>query len=108
VKLRDGERWTYVPPAGHDVAWLAVSQGALVTAGVKLGQEVAVFEQGHGAIAVLAQGDTEFVLGSAPKHPYPLVTGYYSVHTSRAALEQGEAGIARLGIALRSNGQLAA
>ncbi len=108
VRLRDGERWTYVPPAGHDVAWLGVSTGALVTGDVRIGQEVAVFEEGHGAIGVVAQGDTEFVLGSAPKHPYPLVTGYYSVHTSHAALEQGEAGIARLGIKLRGAGTLAA
>src|SRR6185295_14732674 len=30
VRLSDGERWTYEPPAAHDVAWLAVSRGGLL------------------------------------------------------------------------------
>jgi hypothetical protein len=34
------------------------------------------------------------VIASATKHRYPLVTGYYSVHTSREALARGEAGYA--------------
>jgi hypothetical protein len=42
-------------------------------------------------------GDTAFVLGSAVKHPHELVTGRYSVHTSKVALEQGEAEIKRIG-----------
>lgn len=96
VSLRDGERWTYQPPAGHDVAWLAVSAGALQVAGTSVSSEVALFEEGNGAVTLEAQGDTEFVLGSSVKHPHPLVTGYYSVHTSPAALEQGEAGIRRI------------
>jgi len=33
------------------------------------------------------------VIGSAVRHPHPLVTGTYSVHTSREALARGEAGI---------------
>ena len=32
VTLKPGERWTYTPPAGHVIAWVAVSKGAL-TAG---------------------------------------------------------------------------
>jgi len=36
------------------------------------------------------------VLGSAAKHPFPLVTGYYSVHTNRDALVRGEAGYAAI------------
>jgi hypothetical protein len=36
------------------------------------------------------------VLGSAVKHPHPLVCGYYSVHTSEPALAIGEAGIRRV------------
>jgi hypothetical protein len=36
-------------------------------------------------------------LGSAVKHPHDLVLGYYSVHTSKAALAQGEAEIQRIG-----------
>ena len=29
VSLKDGERWRYAPPAGHTVAWLAVSDGRI-------------------------------------------------------------------------------
>lgn len=106
VTLRDGERWRYTPPAGHDVAWVAVADGLLETAGTQLSREIAVFEEREGQLDFIARGDTQFVLGSAVKHPHPLVTGYYSVHTSQAALERGEAGIAQLGKELRAAGKL--
>lgn len=102
AKLTDGERWTYKPPAGHDVAWVSVASGALRTANTTIGQEVAVFAEGSEAIDFVAEGATEFVLGSAVKHPYELVTGYYSVHTSEAALVQGETEIQRIGSHLRA------
>lgn len=106
VSLKDGERWSYLPPAGHHVAWVAVADGSLETAGNQLSREMAVFEEREGRLDFVARGDTRFVLGSAAKHPHPLVTGYYSVHTSQAALERGEAGIARLGSELRAAGKL--
>jgi hypothetical protein len=40
------------------------------------------------------------------KHPHELVMGYYSVHTSEAALAQGEAEIRRIGARLRQEGRL--
>jgi redox-sensitive bicupin YhaK (pirin superfamily) len=93
VRLRDGERWTFEPHAGHDVAWLAVSRGHLVVAGTKVGLEMVVFEEGDQPIELIADGDVELVIASAVKHPYPLVTGRYSVHTSRKNLAIGETGI---------------
>jgi redox-sensitive bicupin YhaK (pirin superfamily) len=102
VKLADGEHWTYTPPAGHDVAWVAPAHGALRSGRTTIGREVAVFEEGNAAIEFVAEGDTEFVLGSAVKHPHELVTGYYSVHTSAAALTQGENEIQRIGKQLRA------
>jgi redox-sensitive bicupin YhaK (pirin superfamily) len=96
VQLRDGEHWTYDAPPGHDVAWLAVATGALLVAGKTLRREMAVFESGSEPIEVVAQGDVELVIASAAKHPYPLVTGYYSVHTSEEALVRGEAGYAAI------------
>jgi redox-sensitive bicupin YhaK (pirin superfamily) len=102
VSLADGERWSYTPPAGHDVAWAGVLDGALHTAGLALSREAAIFEDGAGRIDFTAQGATRFVIGSAARHPHPLVTGLYSVHTSRAALAQGEAEIARMGAELRA------
>lgn len=106
VTLKDGERWSYAPPAGHDVAWVAVADGALETAGARLAGELGVFQKGEGRLDFVARGDTQFVLGSSATHPHPLVTGYYSVHTSAAALEKGEAGIARLGAELRAAGRI--
>jgi redox-sensitive bicupin YhaK (pirin superfamily) len=97
VKLGAGERWSYVPPAGHDVGWLAVASGSLRTAGTIVGKEVVVFGDGEAVIEVVAESHVEFVLGSAPRHPHDLVSGNYSVHTTRATLEQGEREIARLG-----------
>jgi hypothetical protein len=68
--------------------------------------ELVMFEESGAAIDVLAEEDTEFVLGSAVKHPHELVLGYYSVHTSAQALRDGESGIARIGQQLRSAGRL--
>ncbi len=102
VRLRDGEAWTYQPAADHDVAWLAVSVGAVVSDGTVIGREVAVFEPGTGRIDLVAVGDTEIVLGSAVKHPHELVTGMYSVHTSAEALARGEAGYRSIPKAKRS------
>jgi hypothetical protein len=96
VRLQDGERWHYQPPTLHDVAWLAVNDGKLHVAGATIARQVAVFEDGDGALELRAEGPTELVLGSAAKHSYPLVCGSYSVHTSERALALGEAGIRRV------------
>lgn len=110
VRLKDGEHWRYLPPAGHTVGWVAVNAGRLDagdSTGGPIGTgELAVFEESGGGIDVVAQGDTAFVLGSAVKHPHELVMGHYSVHTSKAALAQGEAEIRRIGARLREEGRL--
>lgn len=96
VKLRDGERWAYQAPPHHDVAWLAVATGVLLVDNASLRREMAIFEDGATPIEVVAHGDVEFVLASATKHPFPLVTGDYSVHTNHEALIRGEAGYAAI------------
>jgi redox-sensitive bicupin YhaK (pirin superfamily) len=106
VTLKPGETWTYRPPHGHSVAWLAIAQGAL-DAGENLSAgEMAVFESGEAPIKLTAVGETEaaFVLGSAVPHPHELHLGYYSVHTSPEALARGEARIAELGAKLAEAG----
>jgi redox-sensitive bicupin YhaK (pirin superfamily) len=105
VTLRAGERWRYQPPEGQTVAWAAVSTGSLVTPDLRSG-DLAVFEESADAIDFYAESDTEFVLGSAVKHPHDLVLGYYSVHTSIAALREGEARIDEIGKRLREEGRL--
>lgn len=106
VRLKDGERWRYVPPAGHTVAWVAVGTGRLDANGAVAAGELAVFDESGAAIDFVAQGDAAFVLGSAEKHPHELVLGAYSVHTSRAALAEGEAEIRRIGLQLQREGRL--
>jgi hypothetical protein len=70
--------------------------------------EVAVFEAGDQAIEFEALSDAGFILGSAVKHPYELVTGNYSVHTNADALRIGESNIADIGRRLHNQGVLAA
>jgi redox-sensitive bicupin YhaK (pirin superfamily) len=106
VRLKDGQRWRYAPPQGHTVAWLAVDEGDLRSPEPIGEGQLAVFEESGAPIDLQAGGDTSFVLGSAIKHPHPLVLGHYSVHTSRAALAQGEAEINRIGQRLRAAGRL--
>jgi redox-sensitive bicupin YhaK (pirin superfamily) len=106
VTLKDGERWTYTPPKGHDVAWLAVDAGTLDAAKTIHAGELAVFEDSEQAIELVARGFTSFVLGSAVKHPHPLVLGRHSVHTTHAALAQGQMEINRIGRRLRAEGRI--
>jgi redox-sensitive bicupin YhaK (pirin superfamily) len=106
VRLKDGQRWHYTPPEDHTVAWLAVDEGGLRSPEPIGEGQLAVFEESATPIELEADGDTSFVLGSAVKHPHPLVLGYYSVHTSEAALAQGEAEIDRIGQRLRAAGRL--
>jgi redox-sensitive bicupin YhaK (pirin superfamily) len=106
VTLEDGECWQYQPPPGHDVAWIAVNRGELQLPDAVGPGWLAIFEKGEAPIEFKAVGKTEFVLGSALKHPYDLVLGSYSVHTSEEALHKGEAGIRRVGAKLAKAGQL--
>ncbi|MFJ3047554.1 pirin family protein [Herbaspirillum chlorophenolicum] len=106
VRLRDGERWQLAPEPDHHVGWLHVSEGALHLAGARIANELAVLNESSAGIEVVAEGATEFILGTAVLHPHPLVLGHYSVHTSRAALRRGEQEIARLGEQLRARGRV--
>lgn len=106
INLSAGQRWTFRPPAGHDVLWIAVGKGA-VEAGERLSEgEIVVFAPGHEAVTFEAVGQAEFVLGSAAPHKHPLVLGYYSVHTSAEALHAGEAQIRRIRHRLTAEGRL--
>jgi redox-sensitive bicupin YhaK (pirin superfamily) len=106
VSLQDGERWTYHPPAGHTVAFVAVHEGTLEASSPVARGELAVFAPSEQPIEFVAAGATGFVLGSAAKHEHDLTLGNYSVHTSALALRQGEAEIRRIGRELRAAGTL--
>ena len=111
VRLKAGERWRYEPPTGHTVAWAALSSGGLIAPEKLRAGELAIFEesndeQSNSTINFHAELDTEFVLGSAAKHPHELVLGRYSVHTSNDALREGEARIRQIGARLHGEGRL--
>lgn len=106
VTLPAGESWTYRPPAGHSVGWLALAKGRLDVGGAIDAGEMAIFEPGETPVVLTAAADKDavFVLGSAVPHPYPLHLGNYSVHTSANALAAGEQRIAELGRQLKKTG----
>jgi redox-sensitive bicupin YhaK (pirin superfamily) len=106
VALKKGEKWRYLPPDDHTVAWVAVHRGKLATPEIVDKGELAVFEESNGALEFEALEDTGFILGSAVKHPHHLVLGNYSVHTSQRALDLGEAKITEIGKRLRAEGRL--
>jgi redox-sensitive bicupin YhaK (pirin superfamily) len=106
VRLKAGERWTFQPARGHDVAWIALHQGSVSTPQPISTGELAVFEEGDQAINFEALSDSGFILGSATKHPYDLVTGHYSVHTNAEALRIGERNIDIIGRRLHNQGVL--
>jgi hypothetical protein len=104
--LKAGERWSYHPPKGHTVGWVAVLDGVLRASPPISSGEIAIFEPFDESIDFVAEGNTRFVLGSAARHPHDLALGNYSVHTSAQALRQGEAEIRRIGQKLRVEGIL--
>ena len=106
VNLGPGEAWRYEPARGHEVAWIAVADGALHTPARVPAGEVAVFELSESAIDFVAEGTTRFVIGSAARHPHELFLGNYSVHTSARTLREGETEIVRIGRELKANGTL--
>ncbi len=101
VGLEAGEVWRYDPPAGHDVAWVAVHEGEVLAPLPIYSGELAVFAQAQTSITFRAERETRFVLGSAVKHPHDLVLGHYSVHTHADALARGESNIRRIAEDLR-------
>ena len=105
VSLQAGERWSYNPPKGHEVAWVAVQEGLLRTPTGVHGGEIAIFEPSEAPIDLAAEGDTVFVLGSAVPHRHDLALGSYSVHTSPEALRQAEEEIRRIGGRLLAEGK---
>jgi redox-sensitive bicupin YhaK (pirin superfamily) len=106
VTLGPGERWTYEPPAGHSVAWLAIAKGSLQAEQRVAKGDMVIFEEGVAPIELVgAEGSgSTFVLGSAVPHPHDLHLGYYSVHTSAEALAEGERRIEELRRKLQTAG----
>lgn len=106
VQLKAGRRWSYRPRTGHTVCWIAVAAGTVLTPEQVDAGELVAFEPGNGAVEFEARSDTEFVLGSAVKHPHELALGRHSVHTNPEALKEGEARIEQIKKRLIAEGRL--
>ena len=106
VQLQAGARWTYTPPQAHDVAFAVGFSGEPVVNGTRLQHTLAVLGN-SGAVEISAPGGAvQVLLGTAAKHPWDLVLGTSSVHTSKAALAQGLATIRAIGTDLQRAGKL--
>lgn len=105
VTLQPGERWTYAPPAHHDIAWAAAASGAVAASAPIEAGELVVFAPGRGSLTFegAAHDASVFVIGSAIPHPHDLVVGNHSVHTSARALAAGETHIAALRAGMDGN-----
>jgi redox-sensitive bicupin YhaK (pirin superfamily) len=106
VNLKDGERWHYEPPKGHQVAWVYPYKGSLKAAEIIANGELAVFESSEAAAELEAIGHTAFMFGSALPHDHPLVLGRYSVHTNAQSLEDSEKRILQIERKLMEEGAL--
>src|SRR5205809_7340232 len=92
--------------ADHTISWIALAAGRLTVPELAEAGELVAFETSNQAIDFRAEADTEFVLGSAARHPYEPALGYYSVHTSPASLQAGEQRIAEIKARLQKEGRL--
>ena len=106
VRLKAGERWSYQPPTGHTVLWIAVGMGAVLVPDELQHGELVAFSSSSAAIEFEARFDAEFVLGSAVPHDHDLVLGSHSVHTSAEALREAAARIAAIQTRLIQQGRL--
>jgi len=62
VRLKAGERWSYQPPAGHNVLWTAVGMGSLLVPDELQQGDLVAFRPSIAAMEFEAQSDAEFVL----------------------------------------------
>ena len=106
VSLHAGETWHYDPAPGHEVLWAALGRGRVSVPDTVIAGDMIVFEPGETGVDFIADEDSEFVIGSAVPHDHDLVLGYYSVHTSAAALRAGEARIQEIRRDLIRDGRL--
>lgn len=93
LTLERGARWTFSPPAAHEIAWAMVFDGEALVQGQAAGHELLTLDT-HGDIEIQASSPkARILIGTAAPHPYPLVTGHSSVHTRRASLLSAQARI---------------
>jgi len=106
VSLKNGDIFKYDIPSTHQVAWAFVYAGSAEVNHQESFQEVIVFSKSGEAVEFSATTDCRILVGSAEEHPYPLITGYGSVHTNSDSLRKSEQKIAAIGQRLKQEGKL--
>ena len=106
LELAAGDSWTFTPAAGQTVVWLALHRGRLARPETINAGELVIFQPGSGGLTLYAEQAATIIFGAAVPHPHDLVLGHYSVHTSRRALNAGEAEIRRIEHQLLQQGLL--
>ena len=71
VPVKDGQRWRYVAPEGHNVTRLAVDRGGLqLREGERVyWEQLSLFGGSDGVIEAQADRESSFVLGSGGRSP---------------------------------------
>ena len=94
-----------LPSVGHAQEATVSGTVADSTAGVLPGATIKAVNEASGN-SFEAVTDARFVLGTAIPHPHDLHLGQYSVHTSPAALREGERWLGEIQRRLRNEGRL--
>jgi redox-sensitive bicupin YhaK (pirin superfamily) len=98
ISLASGQTWRYQPPTEHDVAFAFKFEGDGFIQGMPAESELLVFEEGAGKIEISAAAiNITVLLGTAKKHPYPLILGSSSVHTNTKSLKRSLEKIRQIG-----------
>jgi redox-sensitive bicupin YhaK (pirin superfamily) len=101
ANVRKGNAWLYQPPLDHDVGFAFVFSGDGSVQGEPSNAELLVFDSGEGAIEIAAaKSDVKVLLGTAKRHPHPLILGTSSVHTNSESLKRSLEIIRQIGAGL--------
>jgi redox-sensitive bicupin YhaK (pirin superfamily) len=100
VSLEAGESWVYPAHELRQQAWAFAFSGQILVDEMPFSKRLVVFDSTARNIRISAREATQFIFAAAERHPYDLVVGAHSVHTSHAALERSEERIRELGASL--------
>ncbi len=99
-------RFDYEVPTHHNVCWAFVYKGQARINNVLTSKQLMIFEETGTRIEIESLGSAKILFGTAVKHPYPLINGYYSVHTNSRSLSAGEEKIRNIGLKLKQQGKI--
>ncbi len=98
--------WQWHVPTQHDVCWAFPFKGNVIFNRRAEALELLTFGEGQSIQFLAGPEGAHILLGSARKHPHPLVLGPSSVHTNKASLLAGHQRIREMGLTLQAQGRL--